>query len=149
MDGHLIHTWWWDGESYPEEVMSKLRPQFPEEVIESVPSIADVDSTEVLPGSHGGGVCPTSPPSTGVRNTRGSQHLRIKSLSWSTLEKRSLRYSPAFARWLCNEMPLRGSGAFNNTGFLLAGPPCPLWVSCSSDPHFIHPRLRGIMWTLS
>lgn len=100
MDGHLIHTWWWDGESCPEEVMSKLRPQFPAEVIESVSSMADVDSMEVLPGLHGGGVCPTSSPSTGVRNPRGGQYLIIQSVSCSTLEKRSLRCSPAFARWL-------------------------------------------------
>ena len=100
VDGRLIHTWRWDGESCPGEVMSKLRAQFPAEVIESVPSIADVDSTEVLPGLHGGGVCPTFSPSTGIRNPRGGQYLRIQLVSGSTLEKRSLRCSPAFARWL-------------------------------------------------
>ena len=73
VDGLLTHAWPWDGESCPEEVTSKLRSQFSGKVIESVPSIADVDSMDVLPGSQGGCVCPASSPSAGVSNPRGGQ----------------------------------------------------------------------------
>lgn len=50
MDGHLLTAWQWDRESYPEEVMSALKPQCFEEVIESVPSIIEVDGMHVPPG---------------------------------------------------------------------------------------------------